>query len=56
MKNIIYLQDFEEALRCYKIAYKFHPINCFSTEAQKMETLISFRLGYELRNWTHPAN
>lgn len=48
--------DFDEALRCYKIAYKFNSNDNFTLEAQKMETLLSFRLGLELRNWSHPAN
>ncbi|CAD8082481.1 unnamed protein product [Paramecium sonneborni] len=49
-------QDFDEALRCYKLANKFNPINNFSSEAQKMESLLCFRLGQELRNWSNPAS
>ncbi|CAD8162812.1 unnamed protein product [Paramecium octaurelia] len=48
--------DFDEALRCYRIAHKFSPTDNFTAEAQKMETLLSFRLGLELKNWSHPAS
>ncbi|CAD8181814.1 unnamed protein product [Paramecium pentaurelia] len=49
-------KDFDEAFRCYKIAHKFHPTDVFTIEAQKMESLLCFRLGLELRNWSHPTN
>ncbi|CAD8093125.1 unnamed protein product [Paramecium sonneborni] len=49
-------QDFDEALRCYKLAYKISPQNEFSFEAEKMESLLRFRLGLELRNSSNIIN
>ncbi|CAD8171506.1 unnamed protein product [Paramecium octaurelia] len=50
------MKDYDEALRCYRIAHKFEGSNSFSVEAQKMESLLCFRLGMELKNWSNPAS
>ncbi|CAD8176085.1 unnamed protein product [Paramecium pentaurelia] len=49
-------KDYDEALRCYKIAYKMQPTSVFTFEAQKLESLLCFRLGLELKNWPNPQN
>ncbi|CAK83554.1 unnamed protein product (macronuclear) [Paramecium tetraurelia] len=50
------VKDYDEALRCYRIAHKCQGSSAFTFEAQKMESLLCFRLGMELKNWSNPSN